>query len=148
MNTFEALNQTFGLPVTAEEIKPPAVIQPVQFADTAQDTLDDYEKTRETLHELIDKGNDALDHMLEIAKASESPRQFEVVGQLVKTVAETAKDLIELQKSMRELKKTEQPTAAQQQTIQQQNNIVFSGSTADLLKQLRNVNDNVINNTE
>ena len=145
MKTFDALNQTFGLPI-AETANAPVVVTQVQSSGTEQDAIDDYEKTRETLHELIDKGSDALDCMLEIAKSSEHPRQFEVVGQLVKTVAETAKDLIDLQKSMRELKKHEQPTAAQQQTIQQQNNIVFSGSTADLLKQLRNVNGNVIDN--
>lgn len=148
MKTFEALNQTFGLSTPIESPKLPVVAEQVQSVSTEQDTATDYEKTRETLHDLIDKGTDALDCMLEIAKSSEHPRQFEVVGQLVKTVAETAKDLIELQKAMKELKKNEQPSAAQQQTIQQQNNIVFSGSTADLLKQLRNVNDNVINNSE
>ena len=139
----EKFSQAFNIaPIPKAEI--PMVV--TQVESTENDARDDYEKTRETLYDLIDKGTNVLDHMVELAKGSEHPRAYEVTGQLIKTVAETAKDLMKLQKSMKELdkpKKGEDPAPTQ---IGQQTNIVFNGSTADLLKEIRKANDKIIDN--
>lgn len=91
---------------------------------------DDAAHARETLRTLIDKGNEAIDGILHIAKNSEHPRAYEVAGQLIKTVSDTAKDLLEVQKKKKELEKDEKPS------IKTQNNL-FVGSTHDLLKAMK-----------
>lgn len=88
------------------------------------------------------KGQDVVNDMANIAKQSDHPRAFEVTGQLIKTVAETAKDLLSLQKQKKELSAPAAGEAPKQ--IGTQNNIVFSGSTTDLIKMLKNKNENVI----
>lgn len=134
---YAKLNETFGLPsipiVSKESTK-----TEITTIDSETDIKTDYDRSRETLHNLLDKGNDALDYMMDIAKASESPRTFEVLGTMINTVAGTAKELIALQKHMKDMRKGSPEEAQNQQVIKQQNNIVFQGSTADLLKQLNN----------
>lgn len=135
MKTFDALSDTLGIPKMPEELTQlPAIVQP---ETTGEDVQDDYELTRDTLRNLIVRGNETLDYMLEIARASETPRGFEVAGTMINTIAGTAKELMNLQKQMKELRKgtVEEQNA---QVIQTQNNIVFQGSTSDLLKQLNN----------
>jgi hypothetical protein len=90
---------------------------------------------------MIKKGQTAVDDIMGIARQSDHPRAFEVTGQLIKTVAETAKDLLALQKQKKDLV-TVQADAPKQ--IGTQNNIVFSGSTNDLLKMLKQNNEKVI----
>ena len=94
-----------------------------------EDIDSDYEYTRDNLKSLIDKGTDALDGILELAKESDHPRAYEVVGQIIKTVSDTNKDLIELQKKMKALKETEGPKSV--------TNALFVGSTHDLQKLLK-----------
>lgn len=110
-----------------------------QVANTTPETLekietapidDDAEHARETLRTLIDKGNEAIDGILHIAKNSDHPRAYEVAGQLIKTVSDTAKDLLEVQKRKKDLQKEEKPK------IQTQNNL-FVGSTHELLKAMK-----------
>lgn len=135
MKTFDALSDTLGIPKMPEELTQlPAIVQP---ETTGEDVQDDYELTRDTLRNLIVRGNETLDYMLEIARASETPRGFEVAGTMINTIAGTAKELMNLQKQMKELRKgtAEEHNA---QVIQTQNNIVFQGTTSDLLKQIRN----------
>lgn len=135
MKTFDALSDTLGIPKMPEELTQlPAIVQP---ETTGEDVQDDYELTRDTLRNLIVRGNETLDYMLEIARASETPRGFEVAGTMINTIAGTAKELMNLQKQMKELRKgtVEEHNA---QVIQTQNNIVFQGTTSDLLKQIRN----------
>jgi hypothetical protein len=79
---------------------------------------------------LISKGNEAVDGILHIAKNSDHPRAYEVVGQLIKTVSDVAKDLLEVQKRKKELEKIDAPK------IQTQNNL-FVGSTSELLKAMK-----------
>ncbi len=90
----------------------------------------DAERARETMHTLINKGNEAIDGILHIAKNSDHPRAYEVVGQLIKTVSDVAKDLLEVQKRKKELEKIDAPK------IQTQNNL-FVGSTSELLKAMK-----------
>ena len=99
-----------------------------KFTTTPSD--DDAAHARETLRTLIDKGNEAIDGILNIAKNSDHPRAYEVAGQLIKTVSDTAKDLLEVQKRKKDLDKDDKPK------IQTQNNL-FVGSTHDLLKAMK-----------
>ncbi len=104
---------------------------------------DDFEQARDTLRNLISKGEQALDGMMDVARQSDHPRAYEVTGQLIKTVAETAKDLLALQKARKELQSTETEKPTQ---IGTQNNIVFSGNTSELIKMLRQRNEHIIEN--
>lgn len=92
---------------------------------------DDYEYARRNLYDIIEKGNDALEHIVDIAKQSESARAFEVVTNLIKTMAETNKDLLALAKTKKDLEKVETP---EQKNITN-NNLVLT--SADLLKMIK-----------
>jgi hypothetical protein len=91
----------------------------------------DAEKARQTLHGLIDKGSEAIDGILHIAKNSDQPRAYEVAGQLIKTISDVAKDLIDVKKKVHDMEK--EPGTK----INTQNN-VFVGSTHELMKMLKN----------
>lgn len=105
------------------------------------DQQSDYDLARETLRTVIVKGQNTLDDIIDLARNGEHPRSFEVAGQIMKTLSDTAKDLLELQKKVKDLKEPEKAEAAP--AIGTQNNVVFAGSTAELLKMLRNntIND-------
>jgi hypothetical protein len=92
---------------------------------------DDYEYARRNLYDIIEKGNDALEHIVDIAKQSESARAFEVVTNLIKTMAETNKDLLQLAKAQKDLEKADVP---EQKNITN-NNLVLT--SADLLKMIK-----------
>lgn len=104
--------------------------------DVNLDREDDYQLARQTLRNLIYKGESTLDEMIELAKNSEHPRTYEVAGQLMKTMSDISKDLIGLQKQVKDLN-SESP-----KTIKNtQNNVVFAGSTQELMKLLKNNNN-------
>ena len=115
--------------VPTEEIKPepPARIIP----KTGKDDDIDYNYARENYYNLIERNQDAVEEMLEIAKQSEHPRAFEVVGQLIKSGLDANKELMGLPKTKKELSiERGGPTT----TV---NNAVFVGSTAELQKLLK-----------
>lgn len=121
----------------------PTVVQPTPvpvLIRTGDDIEDDYQVARKKLNDLIDKSQQALDGMLNVALASDSPRAYEVVGQLIKTTGDTAKDLLDLQAKKKKLK-DEEP---KKQNIETQNNIVFAGSTQELLKALKAEKEKII----
>ena len=90
-----------------------------------KDLTNEYEFSQEQYHTLIDKGNDALDELLAVAKESENPRAFEVVTQLLSGLTNTTKELLQLQKTKKEIEKeTKDPSTV--------NNSLFIGSTAEL----------------
>lgn len=91
---------------------------------------DDFELARDTLRNLIHKNETVLTDLISLARNSEHPRAFEVVGQLVKAQSDIAKDLLGLHKQKKEI------TGEEPQHIKQQNNIVFAGSTSDLMKMI------------
>ena len=93
-----------------------------------KDVEDDYDYARRNLRDLIDSGMGDLDRVMEIARQSESPRAFEVATNLLKTLTDTNKDLLELAKKKKDL--TQEKKKAQTVT----NNALFVGSTADLQK--------------
>ena len=97
----------------------------------------DYEYTRSNLYSLIEKGQESLNGIMELAGESASPRAYEVAGQIIKSVADTTDKLMELQKQVKEIDEDKgKPT-------QVTNNAVFVGSTSDLSKMLK---DGLLNN--
>ena len=91
----------------------------------------DFDKGRENLYKLLDKGNDAIDGILALAKEGEHPRAYEVAGQLIKTVADMSKDLMAMQEKLKKLKEVpnQGPTSV--------TNALFVGSTTELTKLLK-----------
>ena len=91
----------------------------------------DFDKGRENLYKMLDKGNDAIDGILALAKEGEHPRAYEVAGQLIKTVADMSKDLMAMQEKLKKLKEVpnQGPTSV--------TNALFVGSTTELTKLLK-----------
>lgn len=141
-HNYKDLDALFGTETTetpnAVEIVsevPVVVVEPAvpEIISTGDDIEDDYQVARKKLNALIDKSQQALDGMLNVALASDSPRAYEVVGQLIKTTGDVAQDLLKLQQAKKKLKEEE----PKKQNIDTQNNIVFAGSTQELLKALK-----------
>ena len=98
----------------------------------------DYDRTRNNLHSLLQQGQDALFHALEIAKSTEHPRAFEVVGNLMKQLADVNAQLLNLHEKKRRL---DVPSKAEESGNKQiTNNAIFVGSTSELNKFLNNMN--------
>lgn len=97
---------------------------------------DDYQLARQTMRRLIIKGGDTLDELINLAKNSEHPRTYEVAGQMIKHLSDVSKDLLGLQKQIKELEATQST-----QQIGTQNNVVFAGSTHELMKLLGKKDD-------
>ena len=91
----------------------------------------DYEYARENLKLFIEQGKVAMENIIFLAKEGESPRAYEVVGQLIKTLSDTNKDLLDLGKKVKDLKNKKDDT---QQPSQHITNALFVGSTAELQK--------------
>ena len=94
-------------------------------ATNKSDLTDDYDFSRNQYHTLIEKGNEALEELLAVAKESESARAYEVTAQLVRTLSDTTKELLELQKTLKDIEKD----VKDPQTV---NNSLFIGSTKEL----------------
>ena len=98
---------------------------------TKDDITKDYEYTRGNLYSIIEKGQEAINGILEIAQESEMPRAYEVAGQLIKSVSDATDKLLDLQKKIKEINEEEKgPTSVT-------NNALFVGSTADLAKLIK-----------
>lgn len=127
----ENLSEILNVEPIPEKKKEIAVIE-----QTNDDIQDDYELSRRTFRDLIKKGDDALEHLIEIAKDSEHPRSFEVVGTLIKTISDSATALMDLQKKKKDITETKK-------SVSDSNNItvdkaVFVGTPSDLLKKVKN----------
>jgi len=92
----------------------------------------DYEKSRSNLHSLLQSGQEALMHALEVAKQSEHPRAFEVVGNLVKQLADVNQQLLDLHQQHQKLMGVEKKEKEEIKSVT--NNAIFVGSTAELHK--------------
>ena len=113
-----------NLPKVTREA-PPKVMPEINGME--EDT--DFRYTRENLYNLLERGQDAVEELLEIAKQSEHPRAFEVVGQLIGKLTETNKELMGLHKTKKDLSTEKGPTNV--------TNALFVGSTSDLQKMLK-----------
>ena len=135
---FGGLNDAFGSE-PSELQKHVEATKSLKKSET-EEVKQDYETSRAQLHSLVMKGQEAVDGILDVARASDHPRAYEVAGQLIKHVADTTDKLIDLQGKMKELDKEDKKGPS---TV---NNTMFVGSTADLQKMLKKQKD--INNTE
>ena len=102
---------------------------------TKDDIEKDYEYTRGNLYSIIEKGQEAINGILELAQESEMPRAYEVAGQLIKSVADATDKLMDLQKKLKDVNEEQEskgPTTV--------NNALFVGSTAELQKLLKGQN--------
>ena len=130
------LDKEFGV---IEKIVPQTIIPKIipNIVEVSEDDIeDDYKYQRDSFYNLVEKGSVAIDGILELAKESEHPRTYEVAGQLIKSVAEVAEKLGDLQEKMRKLK--EVPSNAPKNVT----NALFVGSTKELQKMLKdNIGD-------
>ena len=110
----------------------------VDNINLTNDAEEDYNIARENLKKLLDKSDEALDHMMQVAAEAEHPRAFEVLAGMFKTSADMTTQLIDLQKKRHELDKlNNEPTETSSVT----NNNLFVGSTADLQRMLTKNNE-------
>ena len=127
------LDKTFNItPEVVEEKKSIERTTPPPDRLTKDDITRDYEYTRGNLYSIIEKGQEAIDGILEIAQESEMPRAYEVAGQLIKSVSDATDKLIDLQKKLKDV--NEEKVAKGPSTV---NNALFVGSTADLAKLIK-----------
>lgn len=138
MSTFDGLNDVFG--TEPAEIEKYESEKPSIKKSESIDVRQDYEITRAQLHNLVMKGQEAVDGILDVARSSDHPRAYEVAGQLIKNVGDVADKLIDLQKKMKEL--DDEPKKGPNNVT----NALFVGSTAELQKLLKQQKQ--INNTE
>lgn len=129
----EKLQDAFNLPKSVGDIIETEPIVPIE---TSRDiTTADFETVRANLYSIIEKGNKAINGILHVASEGDSPRAYEVVSQLIKSVADANKDLLQLHKQLKEIK---QDTPASTQSAQNiTNQSIFVGSTTELQKLLK-----------
>ena len=132
---FNSLNKTFN--TDSVEIEP-VKEKRLNLSKNKNDVDKDYEYTRGQLYSLIEKGQEAINGIMEVAGESASPRAYEVAGQLIKSVADSTDKLMDLQKKLKEVEEEIQKT-----TNNVTNNSLFVGSTAELSKLLK---DGLLNN--
>lgn len=131
-NKFENIDEALEIeatPISKEIIK--KTKQELSRTSFGEESDKDYEYTRGNLYSLIEKGQEAINNIIDLAQQSDSPRAYEVAGQLIKNVGDVTDKLIDLQQKMKKLKEEDIKSPS---TV---NNSVFIGSTADLQKLLK-----------
>ena len=130
------LDNAFNISPTEVEVDSVEVKEPVgiQKPDklTKDDITRDYEYTRGNLYSIIEKGQEAIDGILELAQESDMPRAYEVAGQLIKSVSDATDKLMDLQKKLKDVNEEQQSKGPN--TV---NNALFVGSTAELAKLIK-----------
>ena len=128
---YDDLNDAFD--VSNDIVQPEVVEKKIEkIKAVADDIKKDYDYTRGNLYSIIEKGQEALNGVLELAQESEQPRAYEVAGQLIKSVSDATDKLMDLQKKLKDVeedKVTKGPSTV--------NNALFVGSTAELAKMLK-----------
>ena len=140
MSKFDSLNDTFN---TDDGVEVDAIVKAedteLQKSQTRAENVEkDYDYTRGNLYSLIEKGQEAINGIMEVAGDTASPRAYEVAGQLIKSVADTTDKLADLHKKVKEI---EEDNPKKQNTVT--NNALFVGSTSELSKMLK---DGFLNN--
>ena len=131
-NSYDSLNDTFNTdPVESTEIVKEQK-RKEQIQKLTDDVSKDYDYTRGNLYSLIEKGQEAINGIMEVAGETASPRAYEVAGQLIKSVADTTDKLMDLQKKVKEVDEDKNKT-----TNNVTNNALFVGSTSELSKILK-----------
>jgi len=134
---YKKLDKTFNITpeVVKEEPKSIERVNPPPDRLTKSEITRDYEYTRGNLYSIIEKGQEAIDGILELAQESEMPRAYEVAGQLIKSVSDATDKLMDLQKKLKDVE--EEKASKGPSTV---NYSLFVGSTAELAKMLKSVN--------
>ena len=140
MKEFDGLNNAFGakpsdLQKHVESVKP--TLKKSEEGDVKQD----YEMSRANLHNLVMKGQEALDGIMDVAQSSDHPRAYEVAALMIKNVADTTDKLIDLQRKMKDLDSDDK------KVTNNTTNAMFVGSTSDLQKMLKNINNKTTEST-
>ena len=131
---YDSLNDTFN---TDGSVEVDAIVK-ADEAPKVDEVKKDYDDTRGNLYSLIEKGQEAINGIMEVAGETASPRAYEVAGQLIKSVADTTDKLADLHKKVKDI---EEDNPKKQNTVT--NNALFVGSTSDLSKMLK---DGLLNN--
>lgn len=135
MKIDDSLSNVFGVaptPVQRTEV----ITQDGEIITPANEKVEnDYDTARTNLRELLTTGKAALEHALEVAKSSEHPRAFEVVGNLMKQLADVNQQLMDIHQQKQKL---DGPKEVSKREVTN-NNVIFTGSTADLNKMLKNM---------
>lgn len=129
----DIIAQSLGIENAVEIIPPKKETEIINTPHEDDDIKADYNLSRRTFRELIHKGNQAMESLTDLAKESESPRAYEVLATMMRTVADTTKDLYDLQKKTKDLRddgKKEQPNVTVEKAV-------FVGSPTDLLKKIK-----------
>ena len=119
--------------VVKEEPKPVVKEKPDRL--TKNDVEKDYDYTRGNLYSIIEKGQEAIDGILELAQETEQPRAYEVAGQLIKSVSDATDKLMDLQKKLKDVNEEDNKKSPTNVT-----NALFVGSTAELAKMIKQEN--------
>jgi hypothetical protein len=135
---FDKLNEVFN--VSSEIVSKDLDFSNLEKVDSERDSKSllsdikkDYEYSRGNFYSIIEKGQEAINSILELAQETESPRAYEVVGQLIKNVSDATDKLMELQKKLKDIEEVKQSSGPTNVT-----NALFVGSTAELSKLLKN----------
>ena len=129
-NNYDAIDNALDIESSIVESKP---MKPVPPKEEKTDIKKDYEYTRANLYSLIEKGQEAINGIMELAGESASPRAYEVAGQLIKSVADTTDKLADLQKKLKDIEEDTTKKGPSNVT----NNALFVGSTSELSKLLK-----------
>ena len=140
-NIDDKLNEALNIAAAMNDAENDQIISTTQVFQTEENTElvipqdkdaeIDFDTGRENLYKMLEKGNDAIDGILALAKEGEHPRAYEVAGQLIKTVADVSKDLMAMQEKLKKLK--EVPNTGPKSVT----NALFVGSTTELQKLLK-----------
>ncbi len=139
MSNYDSIDKALNVDSSSIVVDTPANVG-VEVSKKPQDIQKDYEYTRANLYSLIEKGQESLNGIMELAGESASPRAYEVAGQIIKSVADTTDKLMELQKKVKDI---EEDTVKTPNSVT--NNALFVGSTAELQKMLK---QGILNNKE
>lgn len=134
---FDALDKTFGTMTKADEVKKPIV----SVGEKDAQLEDDFQEARSTLKRAMAYSESAVQSILEVAQNSDNPRAFEVAVQAIKLMSDQAKDAMDIQEKKQKIDITD---PKQTSKIENQTNILFNGSTSDLLKAIKAEEDKVI----
>ena len=134
---FDGIEDALDIKSDIVPVEKPEVVTPVDTTSTKEQLKKDYEYTRGHLYSLVEKGQEAVDGILELAQESDQPRAYEVAGQLIKHVGDVADKLADLHKKVNEIENPKGSSSDKQVT----NNTMFVGSTAELAKFLKQKQD-------
>ena len=129
---YNKLDKTFNITPEVVEEETSLIEREKPDRLTKDDIEKDYDYTRGNLYSIIEKGQEAINGILEIAQESEMPRAYEVAGQLIKSVSDATDKLIDLQKKVKEVNEEKEARGPNNVT-----NALFVGSTADLAKLIK-----------